>query len=71
MRRALARLMAEETFEPFVFVMNSGDRYEVRDFHAAVRDGDDMLSFTAGDQIVVISCEWLKSQSWNSSTPTN
>ena len=40
MRQALARLMTEETFEPFVFVMNSGDRYEVRTFQMAVRERD-------------------------------
>jgi predicted RNA-binding protein with PUA-like domain len=40
MRRVLEELMAEETFEPFIFVMNSGDRYEVRDFHQALKEGD-------------------------------
>jgi len=40
MRQALATLMTEETFEPFVFVMNSGDRYEVRTFDMAVRERD-------------------------------
>jgi predicted RNA-binding protein with PUA-like domain len=40
MRKALDRLFTEETFEPYVFVMNSGDRYEVRSFHMAVREGD-------------------------------
>jgi hypothetical protein len=40
MRRELQRLMAEATFEPFVFVMDSGDRYEVREWHMAVQEGD-------------------------------
>jgi hypothetical protein len=43
MRKVLAELMAEKTFEPFVFVMNSGDRYEVRTFEMAVW-GEDYIT---------------------------
>jgi hypothetical protein len=45
MKRSLTRLTTEETFEPFVFVMNSGDRYEVRHFHGAVWDGDEITVY--------------------------
>jgi len=40
MKKALDKLLDEETFEPYAFVMNSGDRYEVRNFHMALREGD-------------------------------
>jgi predicted RNA-binding protein with PUA-like domain len=40
MKTALEKLLTEETFEPYAFVMNSGDRYEVRNFSMAVREGD-------------------------------
>ena len=43
MRRELKKLMAEATFEPFAFVTDSGDRYEVREWNMAVQEGDVIL----------------------------
>ena len=37
--------LAAATFEPFIFVMNSGDRYEVRQWEMAVWDGDMVTVF--------------------------
>ncbi len=45
MRELLAAIMAENTFEPFAFVMNNGNRYQVLSFEMAVHEDDIITVF--------------------------
>jgi len=66
MRKLLATLMAEKTFEPFVFVMDSGERYEVRSFEMVINEDDfitvfrprsnrrDIVRFSAISSLVIL-----------------
>jgi hypothetical protein len=75
MKRVLAELMAEKTFEPFIFVMDSGDRYEVLTFEMAIWREDyvtvfrpksnrrDLLRFSAITSLEVLDPDELASRS--------